>query len=301
MSVLAERIAEPVVIVTAAVALAVQLVPRPSAPVIASAPPVTPNALDVLRDLRTIHDVATLRLDDLVPAWSAAQVVPGPGSGSATVPGAYIEAETGRFVNPAQTALAVSYTGTFRTLAGVGGSGNYTCTRPLELHQRMPSADDYYSILAYGGTIVYRPNDGDGFPGAWLIFPEWIADIAPAIAFRQHERTAPDAGWNHLLAVEAFRAELEAGGVRDVAARLAATDDTTAAVFAYLVLTRGDPTSLVELVATSPKARAIALGAAAAELFDRASAATTVLAAARRHIAVYRDPALTWIFATFAT
>jgi len=147
----------------------------------------------LVNEARAIHDTAMLRPADYLPAagpaWIVAVVNPGSGSGSATVPGAHIEAETGRFLAPSQAEAVVVKTGSWQAVAASNPSepmgGPYSWTEPLERSVRMPAPEDYYSPFAYGGTIVFRPEPSAGgaefFGDCGMIFPEWGRSAADAL------------------------------------------------------------------------------------------------------------------------
>src|SRR6266699_2614025 len=91
-------------------------------------PPPEPAAM-LIHDARAVYDTASLRFGDFIvegrPAWVVAIVIPGPTSGSATVPGAYINAETGQFVTPGNAQTVLVKEGKWRALAASQGSAQY--------------------------------------------------------------------------------------------------------------------------------------------------------------------------------
>src|SRR4051794_707217 len=75
----------------------------------------------ILHDGRAVHDLAALRFADYEPGgrppWILATRAPGPRSGSATIPGGYIEAETGKLVVPEGAMTVLVKEGTWKALS----------------------------------------------------------------------------------------------------------------------------------------------------------------------------------------
>lgn len=203
--------------------------------------PATPQAeYAILHDARCVHDVARLRRADYDggDAWVLAVIVPAPGSGTATVPGAHIDADTGAVVVPPDAGLVITYEGEWSAAASAGAAlpqrGRYAWTVPADEEKRGVDPEDVYSPFARGGTAVMRPAAMAGTPEALapvrLVFPEWREATAAALA----EGTDPTAGVaggdagpvlarlddkNPLIAVLALRAAIEAAAILPPTAR----------------------------------------------------------------------------------
>jgi hypothetical protein len=146
----------------------------------------------LMYEARAIHDTASLQLSDYGlparPLWIVAIVEPEKGSGSATVPGAYVDPATGRAVSPGGAAV-VAKKGKWKAAAAADGSlpraGDYYWTEPLEQRTRALTAEHFYSPFAYGGTILFRPElNAQGlaqFAAARLLFSEWEQSAIEAL------------------------------------------------------------------------------------------------------------------------
>jgi hypothetical protein len=155
-------------------------------------PPALQAEYALLYEARAIHDTASLQLAayglPLRPAWIVADVKPAPGSGSAMVPGASIQAETGRFVNPGGPAVLMKH-GEWQAVATASPSltaaASYSWTEPLDPRPRVLTPEHLYSPFAYGGTIVFTPQPAaqglQQFGACRLLFPEWGRLAADAL------------------------------------------------------------------------------------------------------------------------
>lgn len=212
-------------------------------------------------EARAVHDTATLRYTDYRaltgPAWVVATVVPKTGSGAATVPGAYIDPATGRFVSPAASAAVVVKEGVWRQVAAADRqaprSASYSWGEPMQGRARGLATDSVYSPFAYGGTVVFVPMpdlQGLAYFGACrMIFPEWgdQAGEALRIAPQLLETTAPApvaeltkavTGTNGMLSTMALRTAMERGAPLASQAQVLfrAADSRRLSAFVYLSL-----------------------------------------------------------------
>ena len=269
-------------------------------------PPQKP-AVVLVHDARAVYDTGSLRFGDFMvqgqPDWIVAIVTPRPGSGSATVPGAYINANTGEFVTPGNTQTVLVKLGKWRAVEGSdqrmkSGQGEYSWTENLDAEKRKMVPEDYYSPFANGGMILFRLMPGatgiDQFGPVRLLFQGWEVYTGPAFEFVEtHPSVMADnqvtpaavaqmkqllSEKNRLLAVLAFRALVASGRMEPNLAenQLTNAGANLAAVYTYLVLasTAGDPhhlsQKLIDLTRTTrdtTKLRSMALGAFATGLF----------------------------------
>jgi hypothetical protein len=260
----------------------------------------------LLHDARAVHDTASLRFRDFEtngePSWVLATVTPAPRSGSATVPGAYIKADTGELVMPGAAETVVVKAGSWKAeaaaRAGQSTGGTYDWTEPLE-EKRTLLPEDYYSPFVHGGTMLCRPTSSapgiEQFGPVHLLFPEWGQYVTAASAFTQRHRALFEADQlgptavaeleqllsqdNALLAVLAFRALSQGGRMTSNLVRelLARAEGHALAIFTYLILVSPGPEAgnplaqevdgLVRTSPQAPKIRSVALGAFAAALF----------------------------------
>ncbi len=180
----------------------------------ASNPPqATPKPVEiaVLHDARAVHDIAVLRFRDFqadgVPSWVLATTTPGPNSGSGTISGALIKAETGEFVMPPGAEPVLLKNGSWKAIAAARdlehAKGSYSWSESLVEEKRQLTPEDYYSPFIHGGTIVCRPTRGKlgigQFGPVYLIFPEWGQYVAATAEFAEQHgghfeqgRTRPD-------------------------------------------------------------------------------------------------------------
>lgn len=202
------------------------------------APPPSPAAQAVeyilLRDARAVHDCAFFPLARLAAmagtGWIVASVSPSESSGSGTIPGAYIDGNSGALVNPSGAAPAVRKEGKWQSVAAFDGkahTGRYSWLEPMEIRRRA-TEEDLYSPFSYGGTIVFREGAGAGasqFEDVSVIFPEWSGPVKTALDFaREHPNLLQAGAWtaeeteaarrllgdaNELLSIAAFRGLLE--------------------------------------------------------------------------------------------
>jgi hypothetical protein len=275
-------------------------------------PPPPPNQYVLLHDARIIHDTASLRFKDFesngIPFWVLAKIIPAPGSGSATVPGAYINADTGRLVAPPGVEAVIVKKGRWAVTASArstwpSAENEYSWSESLR-DKRLLLPEDYYSPFVYGGTILCRPTRGatgiDQFGPVRLLLPEWARFVVSASVFAEGHPALFEGGElkprddaelkqlllqeNKLLAVLAFRTLLQTGHMTSSLFREQLTSEgNVLAMFTYLVLSSADVQTENPLVAEiyssaklSPdlgKIRSLALGAFAAALFHSADTA----------------------------
>jgi hypothetical protein len=270
------------------------------------APPPRQAEIALLHDARAVHDITALRFGayeaDGVPAWILASVIPGPRSGSATIPGAFLKAETGELVMAEAQGPVVIKEGRWKAVAAARphqrcAEGDYSWTEPLVQQKRGLDPEDCYSPFAHGGMILCRPSPGRPGLGRFgtvsLLFPDWGQYVsAAADSARLHgELSAKEPGdtdrlaglfaqENPLIAVLAFRGLMTSKGPTPDRARMAPahSDGPSGAILAYLAITSpeaGAPSvrAVVPELETPRDVgtfRSLALGAFAASLFHPA-------------------------------
>jgi hypothetical protein len=277
-----------------------------------AAPAIPPNSVSVVlfHDARAVHDVVSLGMREyLAPgrAWIVAEVTPESHSGSAMVPGAHVDGDTGQMVASPGTKTVTIKEGTWKAVAGSptepDKGGTYSWNEPQQ-RSRAPQPEDYYSPFVSGGTILcqrVRDTNGiDQFGPVLLLFSDWGQYVGPASEFvRQHPRLfqdnqpAPDVAWltsllagqNELLATLAWRQLIATGKMTSSLARthLARAPEHLTAVFAFLLLTAPAPANkdrslmqeIDKIVNTSQelaKLRSIALACFTVALFESGNA-----------------------------
>lgn len=245
---------------------------------ISDKPSITPQQqieYDLLHDARAVHDTASLHFADFetgqVPSWVLATVTPGPNSGSATVPGASIKAETGELVVPQGAKAVLLKEGTWKTSVSASGhgrlaTGTYSWSEPLEQDKRILPPEDFYSPFVHGGTILFQPTPGksgiDQFGPVHLLFQEWGQYVAAASVFvKNHQQlfeadsktgpaetnqlTAMLSNENKLIVTLAFRRLIEIERITpDLAAKqLANTKEHLRAILTYMMITDQKPST----------------------------------------------------------
>ena len=298
----------------------------------ANQPPKEPDIV-VIHDARAVHDIASLRLENFMvqgrPTWVVAIVIPGPRSGSANIPGAYINGATGEFVAPQNSEPVVLKEGRWRALAiseqAAASEGTYSWSEPI-IEKRKLAPEDYYSPFARGGTILLsRTPDATGLEqlgAVYLLFHDWDQYAAPAFTFiSSHPALLADdhvgpselaqlaqllSESNKVLAVLAFRGLVGSGQMDPNLAgnQLRQAGSNLAAVYTYLILVtaKDDPHQLSQhLIKVSlktndaTKLRSFALGAFAAGLFQSVNSRTVsnsklVLGAVKQRLKALRIP-----------
>lgn len=221
-------------------------------------PPPQNAEIVLLHDSRAVHDTAAVSLAAYAGAsWVVATVKPGPNSGKATTPGAYVRGDTGQVVTPPERVQAVLIKeGTWQVVAGASIPGSYRWTEPLE-QKRVLTPEDRYSPFIHGGTVLLRPAPQikrlDDLGPVTLLFSDWAQEVAPALAFVQNrptvfgdklgpweerELTPLLSGHNRLLAVCALRSLQAAGRLPPEAERvyLDRSAGQLASIVMYLML-----------------------------------------------------------------
>ena len=228
------------------------------------------------RDMRSVYDTASLRFKDFVangkPDWTLAIVTPALWSGSATIPGAYIVAETGKIVTPPNPHEVIVRKGDWVAIASAQAttkkSGSYSWSDPVvEPCHRCPPwrpvIEDIYSPFDYSPSgqediVLFRfdpaAKDRKQFISARLLFDSWTIDVEPAFEFvAGHPGLLEDgqtstnelpilkdllSGTNRLLAVEAFRELVESRQMTPAMAQeqISKKGNKLCAVFSYLIL-----------------------------------------------------------------
>ena len=261
----------------------------------------------VLHDARAVHDTASFRFTDFTtvgtPSWVLASVTPGPNSGSGTIPGAFIKAETGEFVVPPDAGAVLVKEGSWKVVAAARqpksqAMSTYSWTEPLR-QKRILDPEDYYSPFIHGGTIVCRPTPEKlglaQFGPVHLIFPEWGQFVAATAEFaEQHGGHFEQGGTrpgdadllmsvlfheNKLISALAFQGLIASKSATPEVIRkgLLQDDGPARTILCYLVITGPEPAgadALLNVVVDALQAvpdqgriHSIALGAFAAGLF----------------------------------
>ena len=233
-------------------------------------PPPRTAEITVLHDARAVHDCSAFRLSQFIvngrPAWVVAEIFPGASSGSATLPGAHIQAETGKLVTPRGGQTVIVKEGKWKRLASAAQTeapnGQYSWAEPL-LEKRVLTPEDQYSPFVHGGTILCSPVPGapsiQQFGMVVLLPEQWDRYVSPTFSVTQQipalltdttpsaEAVAPLSALlhqdNELLATLAFRTLLETGHLSPEAVReaVSAARGYRLSTFAYLLLTARAP------------------------------------------------------------
>ena len=281
----------------------------------------------LLHAARAVHDTASVRFTDFAidgrPSWVLATVTPSPRSGSATIPGAHLDARTGEVVAPSGARAVLVKEGTWKPVVAARPSqamtqNTYSWTESLAQRKRTLLPEDYYSPFTHGGAILCRPTPGaagiDQFGPVRVLLPGWEGYVPSASAFAEgypalltDGAVGPADGAqidqlasqdNKLLAVLAFRSLLRGGRMNPsvAQAQLARVETDVLAILVYLVITGPAPGSpgvslrdihgAVTALRDLDRSRAIALGAFAAGLFrgDAATPAKSLLRAVRQRL-----------------
>jgi hypothetical protein len=279
----------------------------------------------VLHDARIAHDTATINFTeyekDGEQSWVVAIVTPDEDSGSATIQGGYINAESGDVVVPQDAESVVIKKGKWQKVItaaqNLRDAGEYSWSEPLEQEKRFLIPEDYYSPFAYGGTMIFMPTpDAEGieqFGPVRMIFPDWVDYVQPAFklysqgenilfqSIKTKEELEKAKQYlesdNALIATTAFRELIRSQKIdaQTAATYLIKTAGRRRSVFAHIMLSNYDPEkndnwagivgSVIQGMQKSAQIRNVALGAFAIALFQSdsqlVSEARAVLISAR--------------------
>lgn len=235
-------------------------------------PPPPTAQIAVLHDVRAVHDCAHIDWSQFIvggqPTWMVIDIIPGANSGSATIPGAHIQAETGQLVTPSGGQTVTVREGEWKLLSSARqadrSSGQYSWTEPI-LEKRMLAPENYYSPFIHGGRILCSRAAGTtGIQqfGPVVLLPEHFDRlIAPAFSLIK-QTPAQVTGWlgqdNDLLAAQAFRTLLQESRIPTVTVRAAVSraQGYRLSLFIYLLLTARAPEwGLIEELLTGVRER----------------------------------------------
>jgi len=148
----------------------------------------------VQRDERIAHDVAVFNFRQIATpqTWVVANVKPDPRAPCATIPGAYINGDTGEFVSPPGAQLVIVVGGSITILSTL--TGQVAPMTHYEWHVKpvmvissrgQKEEEPNFFYRGEGGTTIARTNNktsiGDEFSPAYLIPREWTGFVAPAL------------------------------------------------------------------------------------------------------------------------
>jgi len=201
------------------------------------------TAQRVLHDVRAVVDVCDMDLERIGASDTGASVVlsttPDPHTGSTTIPGVFIDGETGRMVDRDGVAADLNQPGMllregrFQVLTVLSGAtstrdGRYSWTQPLAIRTRGVTRQAVFDPFALGGTVVcrYHPDAAAPFEDVRLLPEGWETQVADAVqvtrrVVRQQPAARP-AGTelrdqvesaNPILFAQSINALAEAGGI----------------------------------------------------------------------------------------
>jgi hypothetical protein len=213
--------------------------------ILPSAPPEMTD--QQLYDTRVTNDMSALRFEDVEKSgqddWIVIKIMAGQFSGSGTIVGAAIEAETGRMIEASTGSLltapagqmGIVEAGSWQLVSAVGNytgtrAGEYTWIEPVQSRIKGLEPQHLYRPFAKGGTVLCRHNRGlsdiGEFNPVYLLPSGWESAVRPAYeSYQQHPelfagpslRSQPDGlvqllhSDNPLVSTHAFRAMLENG------------------------------------------------------------------------------------------
>ncbi len=282
-----------------------------------NAPPRTDAAVILMHDARAVRDISAFFPAAYLspgPPWIAAAITPGPNSGKATTPGAFIRSDTGQVFAPPKSGTVLMKQGVWQAVAGSQGGAAYSWNEPLAKKTKL-TPEDRYSPFVSGGTVLFRPAPEvkalDGLGPVTLLFSDWAQNVSPELAFfesnpslfsgadpaAQRQLIGLLARENRLLAIVALRALQGSPALTPENERVYLTQASGhfAAVVLYLMLAgpgAGDALASEAIKAAASardpgQLRSLALGAFAVSLFGDAESlprARAVLEAVYRQI-----------------
>ncbi len=222
--------------------------------------------------MRTVHDTAVFRLADYGPTvgdgWVIAAFEPASDSGVSNVPGEYVQAETGKVVQPAGSQTMVRMKGAWRVIEAADGSlpasTPYDWSKPLLHRVRVKQPENYYPLFTAGGAAVFEweptAQGEQQFGAVRMIYPEWARDAAQLLqsaatsdaAIAALEKAGPASAQadvllgspNGLTATIALRTLLHSDSPQALVARMPAllrdSDARRLGVFVYACLMESD-------------------------------------------------------------
>ena len=241
-------------------------------------------------DVRAVHDMASLLVDDIAAApWILIEVSAEPRSGGAMTIGASVDVASGKLIDdatgrelaPEEVRSGIVFAGTWQridaaTEAPVPGSASYSWVEGRTTHLHRLSAEDLHDPFARSGTILCQYHDAEHdraqFSSVRVVPPGWEGSPRGA---REALRADPEMlagpalssvadGDNPVLAVLAFRALATQPGA------LARATEYRQAVFVYLLMRRTDDEAalqeLTSLGVSLDEPRFFVLGVCAARL-----------------------------------
>lgn len=170
-------------------------------------------------EVRATHDVAIWQRDwyvrqDGTANWLIVRVEPAAKSGSATIPGGYIDAESGELKVPAGAQTSIVKSGSWRRLDGTApvAIGEYHWFEPMVENKRRLEPEDIYSPFVHGGTLLFKPEkDAKGieqFGAPVLLFEDWAVAAPQAIATNMPSEstmvTPPATLWGELANARSY-------------------------------------------------------------------------------------------------
>jgi len=259
----------------------------------------------VLYDARAVVDACAAEplAADFGQVRAVLRTEPGVYSGSASIEGVFLEAETGRFIDRsgasadlAEHSVIIRYEGSYEILAVLFGpanilSGQYSWTEPISAYTRGINPADIYNPFGRPGVVIcsYYPREsGTPFDHQRLIPEDWHAHAADSRV--SQEPDAPTArNWltspNDLLFAHAARTLAQAGQLEPqlLESARAQAHGYRRAVLHFVTLTSGqrpEGTDALDVDLAShdepDHRRAAALGLLSARLFAPEAAARAV-------------------------
>lgn len=144
-------------------------------------------------EVRATHDAAIWQRDlyvvrDGTANWLIVRVEPATGSGSATIPDGYINAETGELKMPPGAQTSIVKSGRWHRVDGTApeAAGDYHWFDPMVEGKRRMDPGDVYSPFVHGGMLLFAPDKNakgiEQFGAPVLLFEDWAAAAPQAIA-----------------------------------------------------------------------------------------------------------------------
>lgn len=221
-------------------------------------------------EIRLVTDITQWSFRRISPdtrrVWVVAKITPDRNSGRGTIPGAYINGETGELVTPKGGQLFVNHEGSCQVIALLAGTLDkkdwaYRFEEPALLDQFgavPPTIDHYYSPFWHNGGLVICSTEGSAgkggrFNNVHLLPAKWESSASEAWGFckKNRELLRPNlavqnraklrkllTNRNPLLAIEACRLLAQSDGLDKnfVEETLANTHGYKRAAFALLFI-----------------------------------------------------------------
>ena len=139
----------------------------------------------LLHDARAVHDLASIRFKDFevdgILFWVVAIITPAPTSGSATIPGAHINSDSGKLIAPPASQTVVVKKGTWKVLISAGSPGNQA-----RISTHGPSRYRQESASCFLRTTTHRLSTAERSCADQRLLPLGLTSLARSACYSRN-------------------------------------------------------------------------------------------------------------------